>query len=287
MAGHLDSRRRGSLATRPNKKHTMSHRFALAATLALASGAAFAAPTIEYLYFYDTPWSEPANPISMGSADVCGNDDVCATSLSFHTQSAGMLTVTGSTALGGSLVVQDQASDYGGLGVAGSRVDWKWKTSTPTYRRTEANKGNAAYGSFVTTLLGDDEIDKGETLTLSFEKTVHIAGMHFFSGAHGPIPNGRTFTLTVDGVTHDDRSLRSYLNTNPASFLTGKTFTFTTDDSCKNRNWYGQCTSWGATDFYLGAVKITTAVPEPETYALYLAGLVAVGFTVSRRTRRR
>ena len=266
----------------------MSHlRTALAAAFALASSAAFAAPTIEYLDFYDQPSKEAINPFAMGSADFCSGEDRGATSLSFHTLSGGTLTVTGSTPLGGSLAFQDQAPDYGGLGVAGSKVDWTWKSSTPTSKRTNANKGNTAYGSYVTSVVGDDEIDKGEKLTLTFEKTVHIAGMHFFTGDHGNVPNGRTFNLTIDGVSYNDRALKSYLNTNPSSFLTGKSFTFETDDYCKSKNWYGQCTSWGPTDFYLGAVKITTAVPEPGTYALLLAGLAAVGFTVSRSTRRR
>src|SRR5687767_2151184 len=210
----------------------MSHlRSALAASLVLACGAAAAAP-IEYLYFYDQPWQEAINPFAMGSADFCSGEDRCATSLSFHTLSGGTLTVTGSTPLGGSLAYQDQAPDYGGLGVAGSKVDWSWKSTTPTYKRTAANKGNTAYGSYVTTVLGDDEIDKGEKLTLTFEKTVHIAGMHFFTGEHGNVPNGRTFNLTIDGVSYNDRALKSYLNTNPSSFLTGKSFTFETDDYC-------------------------------------------------------
>lgn len=259
---------------------------ALGAALALSTSAALAAaPKIEYLYFYDQPGKEAVNPFATGSADVCSGEDVCASSLSFHTQSGGTLLVTGTTSLAGPLVFQDQAPDYGGLGVAGSQVNWTWKSSTPQHKRTNANKGNTTWGSYVTSVVGDDEIDAGETLTLTFEKTVSIAGMHFFSGDHGSIANGRTFKLTIDGTLYDDRLLRSYLNTNPASFLTGRSFTFETDTYCKS-TYKGQCTSWGTQDFYLGAVKITSAIPEPETYALFLAGLAAIGFKVSRRTRR-
>jgi len=34
-----------------------------------------------------------------------------------------------------------------------------------------------------------------------------------------------------------------------------------------------------------GAIAVTAAVPEPETYALFLAGLGAVGFMAKRRRK--
>jgi len=42
-------------------------------------------------------------------------------------------------------------------------------------------------------------------------------------------------------------------------------------------------TDYSGNDFALDAISLTAAVPEPETYALMLAGLAAVGFVARRR----
>jgi hypothetical protein len=273
---------------------------AIAAALAFGvTSAAFAGPAIEYVYFYDHAPREALEPFALGSTDYCSGEDICAKSLSFNTLAGGTLTVTGTTSLGGSaLVYQDETPDNGGLGVIGhtdavKRTDWKWKSGVKDKYKVPANVGNAKYGSMVTTTVtpekwfGDDEIDSGEKLTLHFDKKVSIAGMHFFNGSHKSYVGSETFQLIVDGTVYNHRSLKSYLNTNPTSFLTGQDFTFITENSaCKSHDHKGRCTSYGAADFYLGAVKITTAVPEPETYAMLAAGLCLMGVSMRRRNRR-
>ena len=48
--------------------------------------------------------------------------------------------------------------------------------------------------------------------------------------------------------------------------------------------WRADTQSFGATGA-IGVTHITTPVPEPETYALFLAGLGAVGFMTKRRRK--
>lgn len=278
----------------------MNFRHVAAATaLALSASLASAAPVIEYLYFYDYGSREAINPSAVGTPDACSGEDVCSSFLKFNTKTGGELTVTGTTGAGGAstLVFQDQAPDKGGLGVIGytpatSEKVWKWNSSTPSSKRTTGNIGSTKYGRYETVTIpakwfGDDEIDKGETLTLRFDKDVSIAGMHFFTGDHKDVSGKDTFQLIVDGVKLSALQMKSYLTYDSTKWLTGQEFTFSTTESRCTKTVYGKCTAWGTADYYLGALKITAApvtpVPEPETYALFLAGLAAVAYTVRRR----
>ena len=48
--------------------------------------------------------------------------------------------------------------------------------------------------------------------------------------------------------------------------------------------WTADTQSFGATGA-IGVTHVTTPVPEPETYALFLAGLGAMGFMARRRRK--
>jgi hypothetical protein len=107
-----------------------------------------------------------------------------------------------------------------------------------------------------------------EELTLTFANMVNLVGYHVYQrdDAQG---SPDQFKVRVDGGNWVYRSFASLVfSTSDQYWLTGKTFSFMAADNEK---------------FYVGAVKITSAIPEPQTYALMLAGLGVVGLAARRR----
>ena len=228
------------------------------------------AVTYEEVKFY-TP-STSSFPTYVGTAspaDLCTSGaiktDICGQKLTFDTKFGGVLQATGSytetvktwdatkhkwtydTVTKPGLVMQDLSPAYGGLGVIKSVKN----------------------GSSV---VGGDEINKNEVLTLTFAHAVNVVGFHFMDEDHGWASKHAYGMLSIDGGAFERISLASYVTNDPSKWFTGTTFSFKIYDDCGN------------TDYYLGAVKIA-AVPEPGTYALMLAGLGAVAF-VARRNKR-
>ncbi len=236
-------------------------RIAAAAALVASAAAQAATPGIghsgnltwEQVRFYGPsggangtyPGGQPTY-VGTTATDLCAGADLCGDSLNFNTLIGGKLAVTGTDGNTGTrdLAVQDLSPSHGGLGVIGY-------------------KGNK--------LVGGDEINAGDSLTLSFANRVQIVGFHFWDENHSAVDFGRKdqFGLSIDGGATQYYTLENFPWYGEHSLLTGKTFTF----SYKNE------------DFYLGAIKIaaTAPVPEPETLALMLGGLMAVGAVARRR----
>lgn len=233
------------------------------------------AVTYEEVKFYKP--STSSFPTYIGTAtpaDLCTGGsiktDICGQKLSFDTQLGGVLQATSSytekvtsktwdsrkhkwvyettTVTKPALVMQDLKPAYGGLGVI---------------------KSVKHHGSSV---VGGDEINANEVLTLTFANAVNVVGFHFMDADHGWASRRAYGMLSVDGGAFERISLASYVTNDPAKFYTGTTFSFMVYDDC------------GDMDYYLGAVKIA-AVPEPSTYALMLAGLAAAAFTARRQRR--
>lgn len=230
-----------------------------AAAATFIAGHAAAAPGfgnvngVEYeqVRFYTPSSAHWPTTLGMLGTDYCAGVDRCGEPMTFASTYGGLITATASDALDkhNGIVIQDLKPEWGGLGVL-SRRDRDGK------------------------LVGEDGINKGDTLTLTFTHQVTLVGLHFFDTDHTSTDRGDRGTLSIDGGAAHSLALNSYVTSNPTHWLTGSSFAFG----------YG----WDNDDpkgYYLGAVKVMAPVPEPQTYALMLAGIGAV-FMVSRRRRR-
>lgn len=224
---------------------------------------------------------------ALGSTDLCSDADVCGTKLKFTSLLGGNVYATATTTAAGTAVVrQDLSPNYGGLGVQGytpasTSKQWVWKSDVKSYQKTTSNM-ISRYGSLKDVTkpaawAGGDEINHGDTLTLTFEKTVRVLGFHFFDENHQQADlSGNKFGLSVNGVpvSLSKTSFSGGYPFNEYSTLIGNTFTFSYASSKGD-------------DYYLGAIKfasfVATPVPEPASTALMLAGLAMVGGALRRR----
>jgi hypothetical protein len=200
----------------------------------------------------------PTSVLSVASDYCTGTGENCGEPMSFSSLIGGVMTATASDDGNGAqnatngIVHQDLGPNNGGLGVV-SRND-------STGQRT-----------------GRDEINFGDRLTLTFANAVKIVGFHFWDKDHGSYDLSNSglekFGLSIDGGATQLHSLSNFPWYGGSSTLIGNSFTF----SYKNE------------DYYLGAIKIAAvpAIPEPQTYALMLAGLAAVVFVARRRRQQR
>jgi len=103
-----------------------------------------------------------------------------------------------------------------------------------------------------------------------------------FTAPPGTTPTSALFTSTLMGsvISTDNGGLFIDFDNTPKSFtFTGGTFALTVNDVSMTPG----ATPVGETGTLLAITPVVTSVPEPETYALFLAGLGAVGFMARRR----
>ena len=173
------------------------------------------------------------------------------------------------TTLGGSLTFLDIVS---GISVSASGT----YLGNPAAVVQDAPSGGPAglgvyhlitYPGPVVSNTSDDNVSLNETLTLSFNQVVSLSSILFRNGDHGTTFSGG-FGLSIDGGPSTTPTLVASFNTP----LHGQNFSFTGLGNPEN------------TKFYVNTLTVT-AVPEPETYALMLAGLAVVGGLARRRKR--
>jgi hypothetical protein len=116
----------------------------------------------------------------------------------------------------------------------------------------------------------DDNVTTGETLKMSFNQVVKLSSIGLSTEGHTTSWTGqwanKTFEYRVDSGAWKQTTLAS----NVSLTETGKDFYFRLGSART------------ADQFYLGAMTVA-AVPEPETYAMLLAGLGLMGAVARRR----
>ncbi len=263
--------------------------------IALAPMAAMATPTQTLTFASGVSGSPYINPTG-GLTKY--NGDYVESSLSYNTSFAGTLTVTAqattnvtavtrtrtsptaawgsavtgptATAIANKLVIQDISPSKGGLGIeftksgdtspASDNVGFTTASTTATSATGSTRHHNYVGKKIVTTTT------VAETLDFRFDKAVSFNSI-MFNGDHTTVGAG-TFDfnyLGLDNIWHDQSSINLASIVNFSNMI-GTEFKIRAENQ----------------RFYVGGM-VVSAVPEPESLALMLAGLGMVGAIARRR----
>lgn len=223
----------------------------------LLAGAVFAAPAVQAQTVFDfanltnngNSGFLPTNGVSCTGGDKCSSDvsSVLNGTLSF---ASGGISVNATASYNGgafgsgAAVVQDHENGYNNAASIGAGLG--------VYHQLNNSS--------------DDNITVGEALKLSFNKTVTLSAIGLRDDGHNTsFSAGTKFDYSFDNLNWTSANLTSSVALNH----TGQDF-------------YIRYGSTNGAQFYLSSMTVA-AVPEPETYAMLMAGLGVIGFISRRR----
>lgn len=240
---------------------------------AFSAAQAFAAAPIVF-DFANLKYIDPPGPLPLGNYGFlptdgvfCTGGDLCSSNVNGGVRNddltfvSGGLTVKATGYYNGNLqaVVQDHENSYNGL----------------LYGSTASGAGLGVYHKTGDT--SDDNVTAGEMLKLSFSQTVLMPEFGMRAEGHNTTSwlTNASFEYSTNGVNWVSALLPDNNvvgNANAGRFVLGLV----------SKDFYFR---YGGTmpidQFYISS--ITVSVPEPETYALMLAGLGLLGFAARRR----
>lgn len=237
--------------------------FSALTLLALTSAPVVAAPTVVF-DFANLKYSGGVNTGFLPTDGVaCSGGDLCSSNIASSlsgdlTFSNGGLTVhakgsyNGSAYGSGAAVVQDHDNGYNGKL---SGVDAIGAGLGVYHKKSDTS---------------DDNITSKEAIWLHFDQVVDLSSVGFRAEGHnttGWISNA-TFQYSFDNATW----FTGLLPKNVGQFALDHT----------GQDFYFKFGGKDADQFYISSMTVS-AVPEPETYAMLLAGLGLVGFSLRRK----
>lgn len=249
---------------------SLAAKTAIAAAAVVACSAASALPSFTF---------NPAGAGLAGSAFTADNllisDFATVTSTATGFTETGYLSITGAQ-LGGANVMSGLGSGYGlflKFDAVGTNI--------------LAPGGAVSYGNLASltyTLYGYNGPAYSFTPTSAPSLTTSVvlgsgsstSGTFFGTSMNGTVTSA---TATVNSATFAKSSTAGTFFTTPASFYNMAAASFTNDLSTISTTSTGFVVNGGGGSLHF----VAAAVPEPETYALMLGGLAAVGFVARRR----